>query len=1005
VFTVVTGEISQTDGLREALELVLMSKDVKNGLLRIVSKDVSGRLGIFCGRFITGAQIASTGELGLEAAKKLLAVRQGMFAFLEAKEDQNAELKQSLQLDIHSLLEWAPADGSDRVGLEEAVEYVPKVDVGDSLMLVNAADQPIMDFSIPGSEAVFDTTGDHHGEQAAGALKSTLSDSKTGRADIDKDKAEAKTDKKETSKSKPLSDNSNESEAETGEIEIFRETDDQTEISLAPSATDSEEKDPPSPTADSRPVTGDESKVGEKKESAKDDTPDVQFHGTLAWPTKAKGGFLSKLAKLTPTTKKAINPNDAKDDKVQAEEPKPQLPMSASTQMDERTASQVFGDLEKSMLKQSGADPGFDTRDGATSGSYNKSELDSIPTPAKSGEFDKSILDSIPTPGTTGQFAKSTLDAIPTPGKTGDSLGGSKHSREAQELFQNESQRMLAVDPKQFLSQTGQFKKTTVGVQKMRSFSPGASVAAGIFVLFVIGAVGFIALQMMGDPKKQALSTGNALMEHGHSEIAVKEYTKVIEANPEAPEGYMKRAAAYFKGDNFEQAAKDYSRAIALDSNLIEAYRGRAQSLIKSRNYEEAIKDLAKVIEAQPGAADVFKDRGTAYMKLGKYKEAVADLDQVFKLKAPAAYYEAHCDRAFSYIKLGDYKKAIADYTEAIGLAPGVETAYLGRSSAYTFLKDYKNAIADSDKALALVPGSSEALYRRGLAHQALGNTNAAIADYDKAIQARVSYVDAYIARGKAYLAQKKYATAMTDFNDALTYKPNHPEATALRNATKPYMPKAKVVSLPSDVLPGGSSDIDTAGSSETSNNPAELMKKGYRLLQSGNPGAAIPALSKAVRLRPSDTTARRYLAHALLNSGQVSLAADQFGALAATDPGNTGDRMAYGDALLASGRTEQAISAFESMIEEDEDNQGARLGLARSYASAGFFEKCRAICRDGIRRGGRYGGSFKALMVNPAAGASRPVVRQSSEDSPPPSNSGNNPSGPAVRPPDGTGG
>lgn len=105
MLNVFDGQITQTDGLRDALEGILSAKSVQNGVLRIRSDLVSGRVGIFCARFITGAQVDSTGESGGLALRRLLSARSGSFSFEDARGSDISDLKQSLSIDVEILLE------------------------------------------------------------------------------------------------------------------------------------------------------------------------------------------------------------------------------------------------------------------------------------------------------------------------------------------------------------------------------------------------------------------------------------------------------------------------------------------------------------------------------------------------------------------------------------------------------------------------------------------------------------------------------------------------------------------------------------------------------------------------------------------------------------------------------------------------------------------------------------------------------------------------------------
>ncbi len=137
MFTVLQGQISTSEGLREALEIVLTIGDVQNGVLRITSVDVSGRIGIFCGRYVTGAMTGS-GESGNLALRKLLSVKSGNFAFLDAKGEKTADLQQSLSLDLGSLIELVP-DGLEAQAplLEESLAGLRQP--GEQLFLVDTS--------------------------------------------------------------------------------------------------------------------------------------------------------------------------------------------------------------------------------------------------------------------------------------------------------------------------------------------------------------------------------------------------------------------------------------------------------------------------------------------------------------------------------------------------------------------------------------------------------------------------------------------------------------------------------------------------------------------------------------------------------------------------------------------------------------------------------------------------------------------------------------------------
>jgi hypothetical protein len=114
------GQIS-FGGIHDVLESVSRYKNVTNGLLRITSNNASGLMGIFCGRFITGAVLILSGEEGYGALKQLLSAKDGTFAFMDAMGEALPDLRQSLGVDISLLLASVDLDNADLTLTEETL--------------------------------------------------------------------------------------------------------------------------------------------------------------------------------------------------------------------------------------------------------------------------------------------------------------------------------------------------------------------------------------------------------------------------------------------------------------------------------------------------------------------------------------------------------------------------------------------------------------------------------------------------------------------------------------------------------------------------------------------------------------------------------------------------------------------------------------------------------------------------------------------------------------------
>jgi len=125
-----TEQIFPETGIKPLLEKVLECPDTQNGILRILSPEITGGIGVFCGRYIMGAEL-SGGECGFGALKKILSVKRGLVGFFDVRDTQISDLKQSLGLDIMELIHWKPKDKKKRMALEETLDEILKPAASD----------------------------------------------------------------------------------------------------------------------------------------------------------------------------------------------------------------------------------------------------------------------------------------------------------------------------------------------------------------------------------------------------------------------------------------------------------------------------------------------------------------------------------------------------------------------------------------------------------------------------------------------------------------------------------------------------------------------------------------------------------------------------------------------------------------------------------------------------------------------------------------------------------
>ncbi len=240
--------------------------------------------------------------------------------------------------------------------------------------------------------------------------------------------------------------------------------------------------------------------------------------------------------------------------------------------------------------------------------------------------------------------------------------------------------------------------------------------------------------------------------------------TQAIDLAPRAV-WYGNRGNLYRDQQKYKLALDDYNKAIELNPNHAGAYYNRALLYSDQKKYDLALSDYDKAIEINPNYAEAYVNRGVLYRLQEKYELALADYDKAIELNRNDAV--AYYNRGNLYKNLQKYELALSDYSKAIELNPNFAMAYNNRGLLYYDQKKYELALADWNKAIELNPNLAEAYYNRGNLYSDLQKYELALSDYSKAIEINPNYAIAYINRGLLYAKLKQTKKAKIDLQQA----------------------------------------------------------------------------------------------------------------------------------------------------------------------------------------------------------------------------------------------
>jgi len=251
------------------------------------------------------------------------------------------------------------------------------------------------------------------------------------------------------------------------------------------------------------------------------------------------------------------------------------------------------------------------------------------------------------------------------------------------------------------------------------------------------------------------------LERYEEAETAINEAIKI------APRSvfYNNRGIIYKEQKKWELALADYNKAIQINPNDAEAYNNRGIIYEEQKKWELALADYNKAIQINPNDAEAYYNRGIIYKEQKKWELALADYNKAIQINPN--YATTYYNRGNVYYKQKKWELALADYNKAIQINPNYANAYYNRGIHYKEQKKWELALSDYNKAIQINPNYANAYYNRGILYYEQKKWELALSDYNKAIQINPNLAQAYIGIGATYVQKKDKQKAIENFQQA----------------------------------------------------------------------------------------------------------------------------------------------------------------------------------------------------------------------------------------------
>jgi tetratricopeptide (TPR) repeat protein len=315
--------------------------------------------------------------------------------------------------------------------------------------------------------------------------------------------------------------------------------------------------------------------------------------------------------------------------------------------------------------------------------------------------------------------------------------------------------------------------------------------AFGVLSLSAFVVPGEVAAQakqvVKKDPKKarQAAEKGRAAVGKRDYRIALENYSRAVELDPDNPDHHFWKGAVHFQLDEHTQALPELEAALAKGyKDPLTLYGIRWRSYFAQKNYDAALADVQKATALDPNNIDFWQAAGDISYVKGDYRPAI-DAYQRVLAKDPNRG-NLYIEIARAYAKLDDAAGQIAAAEEAVKRpSPSLGEAYLLLAEGYSKQRKSDEAIAAYQRAVAALPNDYAAY--RNLA-ELLRNENRhteAIDTLRRALRVFPNDGRIYTSLGSLYSLADRHEEAVQAAQAGIRYLPT--EYLAYTNLCRAY--------------------------------------------------------------------------------------------------------------------------------------------------------------------------------------------------------------------------
>lgn len=203
--------------------------------------------------------------------------------------------------------------------------------------------------------------------------------------------------------------------------------------------------------------------------------------------------------------------------------------------------------------------------------------------------------------------------------------------------------------------------------------------------------------------------SGLAFLERDQLDLALNEFRKALEINPQHIEALHESGVVYLRKGELDQAAVKFHQVIKIKSDLPIAHRNLGMIYLTKKSIDQAIREFKEAVQLAPHEFYSHYLLGKAFLEKGIEELAILEFQETVRLNQ--SFPEVRKELAYIYHQKGHeednailFEKAIKEIKSALVNSPDDGEAHELLGELYLDTGTYSPAIFEFQEALRLKP-------------------------------------------------------------------------------------------------------------------------------------------------------------------------------------------------------------------------------------------------------------------------------------------------------------